>query len=84
MSYKVRISTSAQRQFKKLPHQIQDRAEDKMLSLEHHPRLFGSQKLINSQYYRLRIGTYRIIYSIDDTHKSVTILDIAHRREVYR
>lgn len=84
MSYRVSITTSAQRRFKKLSHQIQKRARQKLLSLEHNPRPFGSQKLKSSEFYRLRIGDYRIIYSVNDTHKSVVILDIAHRREVYR
>lgn len=84
MNYRVSITTSAQRQFKKLPRQIQERTRLKLLSLEQLPRPFGSQKLRASDFYRLRIGDYRVIYSVDDTHKSVKILDIAHRREVYR
>ena len=31
----------------------------------------------------LRVGDYRIIYSVDDSRKNIKILDIAHRREVY-
>lgn len=31
-----------------------------------------------------RRGTYRVIYRIDETKRTVTILDIAHRRDVYR
>jgi len=31
-----------------------------------------------------RRGTYRVIYRIDDEQRAVTIVDIAHRRDVYR
>lgn len=31
-----------------------------------------------------RRGTYRVIYRIDDEQRSVTVLDIAHRRDAYR
>lgn len=84
MSYRLEIATSAERQFKKLSAAIQKRIVPKLLSLEKQPRPFGSQKLRETDYYRLRVGDYRIIYALDDTAKTVTILDIAHRREVYR
>jgi mRNA interferase RelE/StbE len=67
MSYRVSITTSAQKQFKKLSLQIQERTSKEMLSLEQNPRPFGSQKLRSSQFYRIRIGDYRIIYSINDS-----------------
>ncbi len=84
MKYSIHISTSAQKQFTKLPYNIQSRIRDKILTLESNPRPFGIKRLSNTQYHRLRTGDYRAIYSIDDDHKIVTILDIAHRREVYR
>ena len=34
--------------------------------------------------YSLRVGVYRIIYSIEKQEITIYILDIAHRREVYR
>jgi mRNA interferase RelE/StbE len=85
MKHSVSITTTAQRQFKKFPSQIKERLRKKLLSLENHPRPFGSQKLKGpSEFYRLRIGDYRVVYSVNDAHKHVKILDIAHRREVYR
>ncbi|OGW84282.1 MAG: hypothetical protein A2987_01620 [Omnitrophica bacterium RIFCSPLOWO2_01_FULL_45_10] len=82
--YSVEITTSAQRQFKKLSSGIQDRILPKLFSLETHPRPFGSQKLRDSNFYRVRVGDYRIIYSVDDSRRIIKILDVAHRREVYR
>jgi mRNA interferase RelE/StbE len=31
-----------------------------------------------------RRGTYRVIYRIDDAEQTVTVVDIAHRRDAYR
>ena len=31
-----------------------------------------------------RRGTYRVIYRIDDEERSVTVVDVAHRRDAYR
>jgi len=49
------------------------------------PRPFGSIKLANSEnHYRIRVGVYRIIYSIKDDVLVVEVVKIDHRRQVYR
>lgn len=83
-NYSIEITTSAQRQFKKLPRNFQDRILPKLFNFENNPRPSGFKKLADSYFYRIRIGNYRAIYSIDDRKKIVKILDIAHRRDVYR
>jgi len=67
-----------------LPTALQNRISAKIISLENNPRPFGSQKLRDTSYYRLRISDYRIIYAIHDKERLVKILDIGHRRETYR
>ncbi|TLY24515.1 MAG: hypothetical protein E6K63_14850 [Nitrospirae bacterium] len=42
------------------------------------------KKLSNREEYRLRVGQYRILYTIDDEEKVIEIVAIGHRREVYR
>jgi mRNA interferase RelE/StbE len=34
--------------------------------------------------YRVRVGDYRIVYEIKDTVLIVVVLEIGHRREIYR
>lgn len=48
--------------------------------------LYGSdsQKLGGGKGYRIRIGDYRVIYTINNKTKTITIFKIRHRREVYR
>ena len=52
--------------------------------LASHPRPTGYQKLSGQSQYRIRQGDYRILYAIDDTRRTVEIIKIGHRREVYR
>ncbi|HKU75316.1 MAG TPA: type II toxin-antitoxin system RelE/ParE family toxin [Pyrinomonadaceae bacterium] len=53
-------------------------------SLADVPRPLGSRKLTNRAWLRLRVGDYRILYSVDDIRRTVTINAIGHRREIYR
>ena len=84
MKYTLQIVSTAERQFLKLQGSLQGRIKSKLFSLEVEPRSYGSQKLHGTDFFRIRIGDYRVIYSIDDAHKIVKVLDIGHRREVYR
>ncbi|MFC1808186.1 type II toxin-antitoxin system RelE/ParE family toxin, partial [Candidatus Omnitrophota bacterium] len=58
--------------------------KNKILSLSSKPRPFGSLKLTNENGYRIRVGTFRILYRVDDSSKEVIIYRIKHRKDVYR
>ena len=55
-----------------------------LVSLEENPRPFGYKKLTNDDKYRIRVGDYRIIYNIFDDIVTVEVININHRREVYK
>lgn len=82
--YSVEIVSKAEKEFLSLPASVKVRVREKILSLEINPRPAGHKKLKETEYYRLRIGDYRVIYSIDDRAKVIKILSIAHRKDVYR
>ena len=84
MKYTVEISSSAQRQFKKLPEAIQEQLILKILTLEETPRPIGIKKLQAFHYYRIRLGDYRVVYSINDKIRLIKILDLGHRKDIYR
>ena len=64
---------------------IRDRRIDEaIVKLSNHPRPVGSKKLVGAPLYRIRIGTYRVVYEIDDNRKTVTIVTVGHRGDVYR
>jgi mRNA interferase RelE/StbE len=48
------------------------------------PRPPGAEKLEGYDYWRVRSGDYRIVYSIEDEVLTVVIVRVGHRREVYR
>ena len=84
MKYEVHILGAAEKEMGKLPTPLHHRLSQRVLSLEENPRPRGSRKLTGREEYRLRVGTYRILYTIDDTNLVVTIFAVGHRREVYR
>ena len=68
----------------KLPATVHHRLSQRILSLEDNPRPRGARKLSGQEEYRFRIGAYRILYTISDIDRVVTIFAVGHRREVYR
>jgi len=41
-------------------------------------------KLTAREGWRIRVGDYRVVYEIADQQRTVTVLHVGHRREVYR
>jgi mRNA interferase RelE/StbE len=84
-SYRIQIKRSAQKEIlavgsKKDRQRIVRRIEE----LASDPRPPGVEKLSGSPYYRVRQGTYRIVYEIQDDVLIVHILKVGHRKDVYR
>ena len=85
MSYQVEFTRPADKQLKALSINIQERLRPKIASLAQEPRPIGSVKLQgNDDLYRIRVGTYRVIYKIQDDRLLVLVVKIGHRRDVYR
>ena len=85
MRYAVIVSNAAYRDLTKLHSSLVDRVQSVVLSLEDAPRPHGIKKLQGyKDYYRIRVGDYRIIYHIDDNDYEIIILSVAHRRDAYR
>jgi mRNA interferase RelE/StbE len=83
--YSVEISRTAERQLKSIPHADQRRLATAMLALATDPRPHGSRKLSGYEdVFRVRIGRYRILYSVSDTVLIVIVLKIGDRKDVYR
>jgi mRNA interferase RelE/StbE len=57
---------------------------ERIRSLADDPRPPGCQKLSGSEKYRVRQGSYRIVYTIKDDRLIILVIRIAHRRAVYR
>ncbi|MDP2776377.1 MAG: type II toxin-antitoxin system RelE/ParE family toxin [Anaerolineales bacterium] len=84
MAYQVIIKKSVEKELDSLSAKLRERIIQRLLVLEENPRPQGVKKLQGEESYRLRIGIYRALYSIDDKKKEVLVYAIGHRREVYR
>ncbi len=83
--YSISFARSARKELERLPDDIAGRILAKVESLATNPRLAGVIKLHGQKnLWRLRVGDYRVIYSIDDFSKAVDVSVIRHRRDVYR
>jgi mRNA interferase RelE/StbE len=84
MNYRVFILPRAQKELEELPGDAYNNILSTMLALAQDPRPHGCTKLQGRDGWRVRKGDYRIIYEIDDQQKSVTVVRIGHRRDIYR
>jgi len=82
--YIAEIKRSAEKEMDHLPAKIHKNVSNRILSLENNPRPPGSLKLEGGDGYRIRIGDYRVLYTINDQTKRVFVYSVAHRREAYR
>lgn len=84
--YTVRVTLRAEQQLRRLPQDVIRRIDTIFDQLRQNPRPPGTVKLTRQKdsHWRIRVGTYRILYQIDDQHRRVDIYRIKHRRDVYR
>jgi len=83
-SYRVLIKASAEKEIRLLPKGVRRRVVQKIAALSLLPRPPGCEKLSGRSAYRVRVGSYRIVYSVVDSQLIVEVVRVAHRREVYR
>jgi mRNA interferase RelE/StbE len=84
VSYDLFILPRAQKELAALPAEQLNIAERKIDALREDPRPAGCKKLAERRGWRIRFGNYRIIYKIDDAGRTVTIMNVGHRKEIYR
>lgn len=82
MAFEIVWSDSAIRQLKKLDRSVARRIFDRVGELRGNPHRFV-QKLVNSPYYRLRVGDYRVILDIQEANLRVLVLKVGHRSSIY-
>lgn len=84
MTYRIEFTKKANKQFQSLPAQVKQRIALKVESLAQEPRPNGVTKLSGEDNaYRIRVGDYRIVYSIFDEEVVILIFRVSHRRDAY-
>ena len=85
VTYEIEISRTAEEHLGALPRPDQERVARRMLALADDPFPRGSRKLTGYEdVYRVRVGRYRILYSVADRKLVIIILKVGHRKDVYR
>jgi len=84
-SYKLLIKPSAAKEIESAPKKDRLRIIKRIQDLSSDPRPPGCEKLSgHDDQYRVRQGTYRIVYTISDAGLVICIVKVGHRKEVYR
>jgi mRNA interferase RelE/StbE len=73
-----------QKDFDSIPKKDLKRILSRIESLSEDPRPKGCEKLTGQERYRLRLGRYRIVYSIQDDELTVWVVKVGHRKDIYR
>jgi len=82
--YSLEIKKSAYKEIRKLPKTAIAPIVEAIGKLADDPRPPGCKKLTGEEKYRLRVGAYRILYTIEDQKLVVYVVRVAHRKEAYR
>jgi mRNA interferase RelE/StbE len=83
--YSIEIETSAAKALAHIAQPFQTRIATAIAALAINPRPHGCTKLSGRKdAFRIRIGNYRVVYTVNDLVRIVRVEKIAHRREVYR
>jgi mRNA interferase RelE/StbE len=85
-AYKVLIKPSAAKEIDAVgAKKDRQRIVTRILALTDEPRPVSCEKLAGAAgRYRVRQGQFRIVYAINDASRTVEIVKVGHRREVYR
>ena len=83
-SYELAFRRSVAKDLRAIPKRDVARILERIRRLASDPRPPGCEKLSGMERYRIRQGAYRILYEIEDNTVTVTVVKVAHRREMYR
>ena len=84
MTYTIEILRSAQKKLSKIERKEQSRIIEAIRKLAGNPRPPGCKKLSGRPAWRIRVGSCRVLYEVQDDSLLVLVIDIGHRREIYQ
>ena len=83
--FKILIKKQALKQLSKLPFETILKIDSAITKLKSNAKPIGCKKLNHpDELYRIRIGDYRVIYTLNDEELVVEVIKVAHRKESYR
>lgn len=81
--YRIEVRPAAVRALRKLDPPVARRVQAAIALLAEDPRPPASRPLRGRPAWRVRVGDYRIIYTIEDDVLLVVVVTLGHRRDVY-
>ena len=82
--YTITFRSSAVKELRKLSEHNRKSITDAIDVLAEVPRPNGVKKMAGVNAWRIRVGDYRVVYSIEDRQLVVEVIRIGYRRDVYR
>lgn len=84
MGWEIRIERKAQKALKKIPNPYKSNLIQAIDDLSIDPRPGGCTKLKGeSEFWRIRVNSYRVVYQIKDNELLILVVRIGHRRDIY-
>jgi mRNA interferase RelE/StbE len=84
-TYRIALRAGVEKQIAALDKPVRRRVADSIDALATDPRPAGAVALQGvSGILRIRVSDYRIVYSVNDSELIVLVIDVGHRREIYR
>jgi mRNA interferase RelE/StbE len=81
--YRVELRPAAARALRRLDPDVRPRIQGAIALLAKDPRPPASRALRGRPGFRVRVGDYRIIYTIADDVLLIVVVTLGHRREIY-
>lgn len=82
-TYRIELRPAAVRSLRKLDPQVRRRVQGAIALLAQEPRPPGARALPARPGLLVRVGDYRIIYTVEDDVLMVVVVRLGHRRDVY-
>ncbi len=82
--FKIFFKKSVEKELKTIPKNYLLKILQKIEDLKENPRPKGSEKLTGKKLYRIRQGSYRIVYSIQEKEVTIWVIKVGHRKEIYK
>jgi len=83
VTYRIELRPAAARALKKLDPPVRRRIQGAITLLAQEPRPPAARALRGRPGLRIRVGDYRIVYTVSDDVLLVVVVTVGHRRDVY-
>lgn len=81
--YSIEVKASARKELRKLDASVRKRVIEAIADLADDPRPGGCKKLKARDGYRIRVGDYRVVYTVDASRITVVVVKVGPRGGVY-